>query len=323
MLEKTTRMIYCPCGFLLNVMKHSLFLALSLSLLFAAPLHAQKADPVLEKLNALERSIQAMQADSVARNEKVASALSSMDQIKLDYQSVVGSIDGNSHQIRMLQDEMNRLKRDIADRLSAIEERLQIYDMQISKAVAKISPQALTETDSYQKGLDQVHSGEFLSAVASFRTFLKSYPRSELSDNAQYWIAECYYAMRDYAKAIKEFQLVVERYPRSEKASGAVLKQGFSFAELGMTEEAKAFLNKVIKDYPGSEEAVRAKERMDKLEKKTAQEAVPSTAVNPVSAPPVEDAHSSIPLAPGVKRELQQKTPAETPVKPVFSGQER
>lgn len=309
-------------------MKHQLSFTLFLSLLFVTPVYAQKADPAIDllntRLNAVERSIQAMQNDSVARNEKVASALSNMDQIKQDHQSVVGSIDGNSHQIKMLQDELNRLKRDIADRMSAIEERLQIYDMQISKAVAKIAPQFVNESDNYQKGLDLVHNGEFLSAVASFRAFLKSYPRSELSDNAQYWIAECYYAMKDYTKAIKEFQLVVDRYPRSDKVAGAILKQGFSFAELGMPEEAKVFLNKVIKDHPGSEEALHAKEKLDKLEKKAAQETIPSTMVNPAGAP-VEDAHSSIPLAPGIKRELQQQkaSEAETVERPISGGQNK
>lgn len=308
-------------------MKPQLFFVLLLSLLFITPIYAQKADPAVDKLNtrltALEKTIHAMQNDSVARNEKVASALSGMDQIKQDYQSVVGSIDGNSHQIKMLQDEINRLKRDIADRLSAIEERLQIYDMQISKAISKIAPQSVNESDNYQKGLDQVHSSEFLSAVASFRSFLKSYPNSELSDNAQYWIAECYYVMKDYAKAIKEFQLVADKYPKSEKIPGAILKQGFSFAELGMTEESKAFLNKVTKDYPGSEEAVNAKEKLNKLEKKTAQEAIPSAMADPSGAPTV-DAHSSIPLAPGIKRELQQqKTPAVEPLERPISGQNK
>lgn len=301
-----------------------------MSLVFVMPLHAQKSDPAVDKLNtrltALEKTIHAMQNDSVARNEKVASSLSGMDQIRQDYQSVVGSIDGNSHQIKMLQDELNRLKRDIADRMSAIEERLQIYDMQISKAVAKIAPQSLTESDNYQKGLDQVHGSEFLSAVASFRSFLKSYPKSELSDNAQYWIGECYYAMKDYAKAIKEFQLVVDRYPKSEKVPGAILKQGFSFVELGMPEEGKAFLNKVIKDYPGSEEALHAKEKMDKIDKKAAaQSAIPSTMADPSGAP-VEDAHSSIPLAPGIKRELQQQKASETDIiekKPISGGQNK
>ena len=301
-------------------MRSKLWAFLVVFILLSYPLFARPVDPVAEKLGSLEKTVQTMQNDSVARNEKVASAISGMDQIKQEYRSVVGSIDGNAHQVRMLQDELNRLKRDITDRLSAIEERLQIYDMQISRAVAKISPKDMSETDNYQKGLDHVQNGEFLSGVASFKAFLKSYPKSELSDNAQYWIAECYYAMKDHAKAIKEFQLVVDKYPRSDKVSGAILKQGFSFAELGMPEEAKAFLTKVIKDYPSSQEAVYAREKIDKIDKKSADAAITSSIIN--STPP-EDAHSAVPMAPGLKREMQQqkaKDLAPEPSKKAFSG---
>jgi len=90
LLEKTTGMVYHPCGFLLFHMKRPLSLVLFLSVLFVTPLYAQKTDPAIDKLNtrlnALEKSIQTMQNDSIARNEKVASALSSIDQIKQDHQ---------------------------------------------------------------------------------------------------------------------------------------------------------------------------------------------------------------------------------------------
>ncbi|MBI2092635.1 MAG: tol-pal system protein YbgF [Deltaproteobacteria bacterium] len=241
---------------------------------------AAQADPVNDRLTALETSIKAFQGDSVSRNEKVASALAVIEQIKQDYQLIQGTLEANDHQIKEQQAEINRLKRDVTDRISSIEERLEIYDQQVTKAVAKVLPQAANETENYQKALDFVHKSDFLTAVAAFRSFLKSYSKSELADNAQYWIGECYYALKDYAKAIKEFQIISEKYIKSDKVAGAVLKQGFSFAELGMIEEAKTFLNKVIKDYPGSDESVRAKEKIDRLL--------------------VPDVTNTIPLAPGV-----------------------
>lgn len=274
------------------------------------------ADPVKDKLDQLEQTIRNMQTDSVARNEKVASALGTIDQLRQDFDSIKGSIEANSHLIKMAQSDNDRLRRDMTDRLAAIEERLQIYDMQISKAVGSISPKSSNETDSYQKGLDQIRASEFLSAVASFRAFLKAYPKSELSPNAQYWIGECYFAMKDYQKAIKEFQLVVDRYPRSDKALAAGLKQGFSFAELGMNEEAKMFLNKVIREKPGSDEAVRAKEKMDRIDKKLA---APVPQAAPAATEQPLDSHSDIPLAPGVAR--QPKPEPKGAVQPAAKSQ--
>jgi tol-pal system protein YbgF len=269
------------------------------------------ADQIDERLLALEKTIQSFQNDSVLRNEKVASALAVIEQIKQDYQLLQGTLEANEHELKEQQTEINRLRRDVTDRMSSIEERLEIYDQQITKAVAKVLPQAANETDNYQKALDFVHKNDFLTAVAAFRSFLKSYPKSDLADNAQYWIGECYYALKDYAKAIKEFQILTEKYIKSDKVAGAVLKQGFSFAELGMVEEAKTFLNKVIKDHPGSDESVKAREKIDRLEQKTnpATPAVGAGALLP-------DITSTIPLAPGVGREPPKApTPSENEVK--------
>ncbi len=266
------------------------------------------ADPVKDKLDQLENSIKQMQADSVSRNEKVAAALSTVEQIKQDFASIKGTIEANGHMIQQMQTENDRLRRDMSDRLLAIEERLQIYDVQVSKAVNKVLPQGSNEAESYQKGLDLVHNGDFLTAVSSFRSFLKAYPKSEMASNAQYWIGECYYAMKDYQKSIKEFQAVVDKYPRSDKVWGAQLKQGYCFAELGMADDAKMFLNKVIKDKPNSDEALRAKERLERLEKKEA----PAEGGDLAAPRSGGDAYN-YPLAPGVEK---QKTEAPKENKP-------
>lgn len=261
------------------------------------------ADPIADRLATLEKTLQAMQSDSVARNASVASALATVEQLKLDFQNIQGTVDANSHLIMGQEAEIQRLKRDVADRIASIEERLDIYDIQITKAVAKVLPKAAIETESYQKALDLVHKSDFLTAVSSFKEFLKTYPKSELADNAQYWIGECYYAMKDYAKAIKEFQAVAEKYISSDKIAGALLKQAFSFVELNMLEEAKPFLNKVMKNFSGSDEAVRAKEKLDKIEQKLTPPSAPAgTPAGTNVIPSIPSSTSNIPLAPGVKQ---------------------
>ncbi len=263
-------------------------------------------DPIKEKLDNLERVISSMNADSVARNEKVAGALSTIENIRHDFIALQGQMEGLEHQIKSLQVDVNRTNDDLHNRIDAIEERIEIYDAQISKAVAKVAPGSSGDIVAYQKGLDEVQKGEFLSAVASFRQFLKGNTKSDLAPKAQFWIAECYFSMKDYQKAIKEFQVVIEKYPKSEKVASSILKQGYAFSELGMTEEAKAFLNKVANDFPASNEAVKAKDKILKIDQRAA--AVQSAQAQAVQVPP--DAHSEIPLAPGVKNQ-----PAKLPVK--------
>lgn len=284
--------------------KHLLAACVLLCMMIAV---AYAGDPVKDRIDSLENSIKQFQADSVARNQKVASALETVERIKQEYQSILGTLEANSHMIQQQMAEIQRLKRDLYDRMNAIDDRLEIYDQQITKAVSKISPASANETEAYQKGLDQVQKGDFLTAVASFRSFLRNYPKSDLSDNAQYWIGECYFALKDYPKAIKEFQSLIEKYPKSAKAPSAILKQGYAFIELGMYEDGKTFLNKVINGYPSTEEASRAREKLNRVDQKNATEASTSQAVS-AQRP---DANNNVPLAPGLKLQQQKAVPAD------------
>ncbi|MGH7834276.1 MAG: tol-pal system protein YbgF, partial [Candidatus Binatia bacterium] len=95
--------------------------------------------------------------------------------------------------------------------------------------------------------------------------FLKNNPNSELADNAQYWIGECHYALKEFDQAILEFDAVRRKYPNGDKVPAALLKQGFAFAELGDRVDARLILQEVIERYPLSAEATKAKERLKTL----------------------------------------------------------
>ncbi|MBT3388592.1 MAG: tol-pal system protein YbgF, partial [Desulfobacula sp.] len=84
--------------------------------------------------------------------------------------------------------------------------------------------------DAAKKIFDE---GDTAKAQVQFKNFLKKYPDSDLAGNAQFWLAESFYATKWYEKAILEYQKVMEDYPKHNKVAGAKLKQGYSFAELG------------------------------------------------------------------------------------------
>jgi tol-pal system protein YbgF len=96
---------------------------------------------------------------------------------------------------------------------------------------------------------------------------MKEFPQDELADNAQFWIAETYYGEKDYETAILAYEAVLKKYPKSEKAQGALLKQGFSFVEIGDKKTGKTILDKLIEIYPESREAELAKKKIEEIEK--------------------------------------------------------
>ncbi|MBF0202691.1 MAG: tetratricopeptide repeat protein, partial [Desulfamplus sp.] len=75
-----------------------------------------------------------------------------------------------------------------------------------------------------------------------------------------------YYREKWYEKAILEYQRVIEEYPRGNKVMAALLKQGYSFANLGEKGNARLILEELIRKYPQSQEAKSARDKLKALQ---------------------------------------------------------
>jgi tol-pal system protein YbgF len=118
----------------------------------------------------------------------------------------------------------------------------------------------------YETAWRALEKKDYRLAVTRFKEFLQKHPKSRLANNAQYWIGECHYALREFDQAILEFDAVRSRYPQGDKVPAALLKQGFAFAELGEKVNARLILQEVVEKYAQSPEAVQAKQRLKSLE---------------------------------------------------------
>lgn len=125
-------------------------------------------------------------------------------------------------------------------------------------------PDPVRARAGYQRAFQLLKEAQYSQALAAFTRFLADYPDSAFSDNAQYWLAETHYVLRDYAAAIEAYQALLGTYPDSQKVSHAWLKIGYSQAELGQAALARATLEKVITRYPGTTVARLAEERLKK-----------------------------------------------------------
>jgi tol-pal system protein YbgF len=239
----------------------------------------------------LKMQIDAIRKGAIQSSASVAEAMSAIQQIQSDIEALKAAVEKNE---RLIQDQAKQLNLKVGDieaRISALEEKLAVQTAQITSAVATVSPSVAAEAEMYQMGLNQVSNSKFLEAIATLQKFLQKYPKSAYRENAQYWIAECYFAMREYERAIKEFQSFKEQFPKSEKMPKVLLKQAYAFVALGMDSDAKVFFDDLIKKYPGSKEAAEAKARLENTNK------------DQPKAP--QAGKDEVPLAPGVQ--LQQR----------------
>ena len=123
-----------------------------------------------------------------------------------------------------------------------------------------------TEQVLYNASKDSFDQGRFEEGIEGFNTFLDRYPKSELADNAQYWIGECYTALGRYDLAIPAYEEVKKKYPKGNKVPDAMLKQAMAFLAIDDKTSTRILLKRIISTFPESDQAKVAEQRLETLE---------------------------------------------------------
>lgn len=130
---------------------------------------------------------------------------------------------------------------------------------------AKDTAKKQDKEKAYSAAYQIFKEGNYDKARTEFQNFLNAYPDSEYSDNAQFWVGECYFFEQKYEAAILEYEKVTKNYPNGNKVPYALLKQGISFLKLGDKTSAKLLLQQVIKNYPNTSQARIARSTLQEI----------------------------------------------------------
>ncbi len=135
----------------------------------------------------------------------------------------------------------------------------------------KAEPQPELADDSakriYERAKQEYDAKNYEVSAVLFKQLLRDHAQSELAGNAQYWLGEVFYAQRQYEAAIVAFDEVIQKYSDSGKVPASILKQGYAFAALDDSRNARFFLEQVQRKFPDSKEARHAEEKLKTLKK--------------------------------------------------------
>lgn len=123
------------------------------------------------------------------------------------------------------------------------------------------------EQSVYRAAFEELKMRDYKSAMMGFENFLKSYPQSSLSPNAQYWLGESAYGAGAYKRAANEFEKVIRLYPDSGKKDDAALKLGYSYYELREWGKARTVLKDLMMKSSGSTVGKLAAERLKRMKR--------------------------------------------------------
>ena len=257
----------------------------------------------LKKENeSIKNEMSALRSDLSSENQKLkADLLLRIENLQSEIRTLSTGIEEYKEFSKRPSKELDRVKGDMEGRLRILEEReknleeknkaqegkikeledrLKGMEVKTSGPATKqtesekpISKEALAELkgvstgmgDLYKDAYETFHKGDLEGARRKFEAFLKQYPNTELSDNAQFWIGETYYLKKDFERAILEYEKAIVKYPEGDKIPAALFKQALAFFELGDKTNARNLLKRVIEKYPHSDQAEMAKKKLETI----------------------------------------------------------
>lgn len=121
------------------------------------------------------------------------------------------------------------------------------------------------EGKAYDAAFQLFKSGNYPAAVSAFNNFMQTYPNSSYAPNAQYWIGNAHYALRDYDASIAAQRKLLSAFPASEKVPEALLNIASSQQEMGDMAASRKTLEDLVAKYPQTPAADLAKKRLSYL----------------------------------------------------------
>src|SRR6266511_3333303 len=116
----------------------------------------------------------------------------------------------------------------------------------------------------YDLSLQQFRRGSLATARLGFREFLRVFPTNERAPDALFYVGETF-AGENADSAAAVYQQVVKSYPNSSRAPAALYKLGLLAERRGDKAAARTYYSRVIAGYPRSDEANRARDKLQGL----------------------------------------------------------
>ena len=244
--------------------------ALTASLLLGGcALTPPSEDPVLIKLDSLERRLEAL--ERVLANGSLVDLTLQLDELERRTAELQGRTEQLEYQAEGNSERQRTLYADLDDRIQQLEGSLQRAVSAVNVLDGgQLAPGELpvpggSDRDNYQAAFELLKEQRYEQAALAFQQFLVTYPDSELADNAQYWLAESYYVTDEFGKALDQFSVVINDHPRSRKVPDALLKMGYCNYELKRWDDAKSALARVQADFPDTTAARLAEQRLKRM----------------------------------------------------------
>jgi tol-pal system protein YbgF len=242
-------------------------LAAAFALAIALPAHAQlfADDDARKAILQIRQQITTLQQ----RDSELTARLDRLEAAQRNQLELVNQLEIMRQENARLRGQVETLTNEVAtvqkrnrDLYADLDARLKKFEPTSVTVDGRTAAVDRTELAAYEAPLAQFRAGDFKGALPGFQQFVSRYPQSAYAPAAQYWIGSAHYALKDYKSAIAAHRLLVDRYVDSPRVPDALLSMAESQVQLNDRKAANATLARIIKEFPDTEAAKIARERL-------------------------------------------------------------
>ena len=129
-------------------------------------------------------------------------------------------------------------------------------------AGVSVSPQKL-----FDSAMGDYYSGQYDLAILGFGDYIKSFPKSDLADDAQVNICMAYLQDGKNAKAVEACDLAIRTYPNGDKIPDAYYRKGLALRNLRDLNGARDAWDHVVKAFPDSDAGRLARQGLEQVKR--------------------------------------------------------
>ncbi|HEX4509862.1 MAG TPA: tol-pal system protein YbgF [Burkholderiaceae bacterium] len=214
------------------------------------------------RITALEDARRTHDAQVDQTIKQLQDSLLDMSNQNEQLRSQLAQMRGDSEQLARNVADVQRTQKDLQQ---GVNDRLKAVEPQKVDLDGKSFTADPDEVRAYEDAMSTLRGGDFDHATQSFKTFLQRYPSSGYDDSVRYWMGNAQFGTKDYKGAVVTFRNFVSSAPDHPRAPEALLAIANCQIELKDTRTARRTLDDLMRQYPKSEAAGAARDRLATL----------------------------------------------------------
>lgn len=218
-------------------------------------------DEARKGVQALNERVQKLEDAQKEQTKSLLDLQGQIEALNIELRKLRGQ---NEELVHNLQDAEKRQKDFYID----LDSRLRRFEVDPAQSSSPAAPATgvtddpLQENRAFETAFSLHRAKSYQAAINAFQEFQRKYPNSVQLPNVYFLMGDSFMSLKDYPSAAMTFQTFLDVAPKQPKAPEALLLIATAQQEMKQPLLVKKTLKKLIVQYPDSEAAAKAKERL-------------------------------------------------------------